>query len=179
MFWYNMNPGNHHHSQDNEHFHHSQMFPYIYFYNLSSPISLPLPSSSGNHWCAFFFIIDNCFAFRILYKLNHIICALIAWHLSLCSYFGMHPYCMCINSLFFRFFWSLRFSPLFNTLKFVTHYLLREVWLVSSFWLLYMKLLWTSCISLCTFISLGWTPRKGRTRSCGRWAFKIFKYLSF
>lgn len=120
MFWYNMNPGNHHHSQDNEHFHHSQMFPYISFYNLSPPISLPLPSSSGNHWCAFFFFnLDNCFAFRILYKLNLIICALIAWHLSLCSYFGMHPYCMCINSLFFRFFWSLRFSPLFNMLKFV------------------------------------------------------------
>ena len=64
-----------------------------------------------------------------------------------------------------------------NTFCLPTHQLM-DIWVVSTFWLLWIMLLWTLLqVSMWTyiFISLGYTPRSGISGSYGNSMFNILR----
>ena len=91
------------------------------------------------------------FAFsRILYKWNHKVCTLL-WLLSFSTINLKVIYVVWINSSFL----FIAVIPLYKHMtKYLSINLLVETWVVFSFWLLQIKLLWALCTSLCLLLFL-------------------------
>lgn len=147
----------HHHNQDNE--------------ILTTLKSLAMPS-----FCAFqlflhpplatllhaqattnlILVTIDCFAFSTaLYKWNHKVCTLLCLS-SFChhNYFEIYI-CYWVHGLFIPFL-LLRCIPLCKyTMICLLIYLLINIWVVSSFWLLQIKLTWTFVVWKYAFISIG------------------------
>lgn len=95
----------------------------------------PFPQSPGNHWFAF---CHYSLQFLELYKWNHIMCFLSGSFTEDHS-LRIHPYC----SMYRWSFYCYQYPIYGYTTICLSSQLLMDIWIVSSFWLSQIKLLWT------------------------------------
>lgn len=124
---------NHHQSQYNEHFHHTQNFALSLFSSVPGVAVILLAPSLGNHSFAFCYCSFNVLflEFCINGIKQYVPFFFNAWPLTLHNYFEIHLFC-CMNSLSFLLLSSI--SLYRNATVCLSTHLVMDIWIASSFW---------------------------------------------